>query len=333
MARKIQFDVSDDADESLSGLATPQRSEPASKAPSLSGMARSLQAAAAASIRDIDLNLIDDSQFKDRIPDNDDSIMELAESIRSQGQLIPILISPVANGRYRIVYGRRRLAALRLLNLPAKALIRELDEDQAIIAQGQENSYRKDLSWIEKAVFARQLADVGKSDDLICDTLNIDQKARRNGDKLTGLSRMKQVAAKLSSDLIDAVGPAPKVGRDRWYGIAQLLEKRGFPAGNQQSITDQILSAATTGADSDERFTALETAVKNLLKQPQALKAPLSTAQTSSDLPGTVKTNRHNATITIRKLDAKDLHKWISENPDDALRALRDAHNASTHHQ
>lgn len=333
MARKIEFDVSDDVDDDKVESKSPLRHEPTSKAPSLSGMAKSLQAAAAASIRDIDHHLIDDSQFKDRVPDNDNSIVELAESIRSQGQLIPILISPTASGRYRIVYGRRRLAALRLLNLPAKALIRELDEDQAIIAQGQENSYRKDLSWIEKAVFARQLADVGKSDDLICDTLNIDQKARRNGDKLTGLSRMKQVAAKLSTDLIDAVGPAPKVGRDRWYAVAQALEKRGFPAGNQSSLTDQVLNVGIKGLDSDERFDALEKAIKSLATASAPASNPAPATDTSPTLPGSVKATARNATITIRKLESEQLHKWISENPNDALRALCDAFHATIQQQ
>jgi ParB family chromosome partitioning protein len=153
MARKIQFDVTDE-DANPAQSAVSAHSEPASRAPSLSGMAKSLQAASVAAIREIDTRLIDDSQFKDRIRTDDEEVIELAASIRAQGQLIPILVSPTSGGRFRIVYGRRRLAALRHLGLAAKALVRELDEDQAVIAQGQENSFRKDLSWIEKAVFA-----------------------------------------------------------------------------------------------------------------------------------------------------------------------------------
>ncbi|MFN7004403.1 MAG: ParB N-terminal domain-containing protein, partial [Roseinatronobacter sp.] len=100
MARKIQFDVTEDA---AQGPALPQAPapEPASRAPSLSGMARSLHAAAAAAIRDIETRLIDESAFKDRLDADDAEITELADSIRAQGQLIPILVSPVAGGRYR----------------------------------------------------------------------------------------------------------------------------------------------------------------------------------------------------------------------------------------
>lgn len=320
MARKIQFDVSEEAK-------TPEVVAPApSRAPSLSGMAKSLQAAAAASIREIETRLIDDSAFKDRIDPDAEEILDLADSIRAQGQLIPILVSPLPSGRFRIVYGRRRLAALRHLGLPAKALVRDLDEDQAIIAQGQENTYRKDLSWIEKASFAKQLLEAGKSDELVCDALNIDQKARKAGEKLTGLSRMRQVAARFAPELIDAIGAAPKVGRDRWYEASQTLEKKGFPPGNQSALTTEIAAAAARGMASDDRFTLFE----SLLRRPVVGKAPApAKAPRVETALGSVAVSARSATITITKKDAADLHRWISDHPDAALQALRDAQQKS----
>ncbi len=328
MARKIQLDVTDE-DKATAKTPAVTYVEPASRAPSLSGMAKSLQAAAAAAIRDIETRLIDDSQFKDRIQVVDDEVVELAESIRSQGQLIPILVSPIQGGRYRIVYGRRRLAALRTLGLPAKALVRELDEDQAIIAQGQENSYRKDLSWIEKAVFAKQLIDAGKSDQLVCDALNIDQKARRGGEKLTGLSRMRQVTARLSPDLIDAIGPAPKVGRDRWYEVAQLLEKKAFPPGNQTIFSADITAAALRGALSDERFILLETMLRQTkTSAPRLPKSAAAVGETITEI-GAIRVSPRMATIIVTRKHAASLHQWIAEHPNDALQALHDAQKKS----
>lgn len=328
MARKIQFDVSaEDADAATPSIVA--QPDPASRAPSLSGMAKSLQAAAAAAIREIDTRLIDDSQFKDRIRADDDEVIELADSIRTQGQLIPILVSPTPGGRFRIVYGRRRLAALRHLGLAAKALVRDLDEDQAVIAQGQENSFRKDLSWIEKAVFAKQLLDAGKSDQLVCDALNIDQKARKEGDKLTGLSRMRQVTARIASDLIDTIGPAPKTGRDRWYEMSQQLEKKGFPPGNQSALITEIASAAARGMASDDRFGLLEVLLRRKTEaaQPRAA-ATVRTTQTVSEW-GAVKISPKTALITIDSKSAADLHRWIADHPHDALQALHDAHQKS----
>lgn len=324
MARKIQFEVPADGD---SGPSAPvPAAEPASKAPSLSAMAKSLHAAAAASIREIDPRLIDDSQFQDRLAGDDAEIADLALSIQAQGQLIPILVSP-AGTRFRIIYGRRRLAALRQLNLPAKALIRDLDEDQAIIAQGQENTYRKDLTWIEKAMFARQLIDAGKPDELICDALNIDQKARRAGDKLTGLSRMRQVMGKLNMALVEAVGPAPKVGRDRWYELAQAFDRQGFPPGNQDGFLTPLLEARRAGMGSDDRFLLLETLIRDRARAATRLRpAPAATGHPGI---GTVKVTARSATITVTSAEAASLHRWIAAHPEQALQALVAAQTTS----
>ena len=311
MARRISFDVTDEA--------APATPEPV-RAPSLSGMARSLQAAAAATVREIALDQIDSSGFRDRLELVDDEIEDLAQSIRAQGQLIPILVSPQAGGRFRIVYGRRRLEALRRLGLPAKALVREMDDTQAIIAQGQENSYRKDLSWIEKASFARQLLEAGRTDELICDALNIDQKARRNGEKLTGLSRMKQVCARIAPELINAVGPAPKVGRDRWYELSQKIDKAGLSVEAIDEIAFDLEHAREEGVDSDARFERLDRAVNRALTpQRKVSKDPVNDYQAPT---GQVRATGRSATITIQARDAADLHAWIRHHPAEALAAL-----------
>lgn len=310
MARKITFHVSPDE------MANPDTG--VKPAPALAGMARSLQAAAAASVRDLDVALIEDSPHQDRLEIDPDEIAELAQSIRQNGQLVPILVSPLPAGRFRIVYGRRRLLALRQLGQVAKALVRDLSDDQAIIAQGQENSARKDLSFIEKAAFAGQLMAEGKSDDLIADALNIDQKARANGDKLTNLSRIRQVIQRISPDLIRAIGAAPSFGRDRWYSLAQDIEKAGFPPGNQ---ADFIKAAEVRKGTSDDRFTAVERAIPSKAKAPpQARPKTLAT-----EAPAIVKTTALKATITVSITTAKDLHAWIRKNPQAAIDALLEA--------
>jgi ParB family transcriptional regulator, chromosome partitioning protein len=318
MARRVTFDIPDEEEKRQIASISPSRTQ--SRAPALSGMARSLQDAAQSSIQEISTDLIDDSEFKDRLAlDDEGGIRELAESIDKQGQLIPILVSP-EGGRYRIIYGRRRLAALRMIGRPAKALVKSLDEDQAILAQGHENSFRKDLSWIEKALFARSLLESGKNEGLVCDALNIDQKARKAGDKLTGLARMKQVTSCIPANIIQEIGAAPGVGRDRWYAAAKSYESlacsgnEGFPAGNRELI-NALMECKNSGKGSDERFAVFE----KLLKQQRS--PALSAIQTKL---GVVKVTKRNVIITVKNTD-DGLHKWISENPEAALVALADA--------
>lgn len=317
MARRISFEV---AAEDLPAAE-------ASRAPALSGMARSLQAAAAATVREIPVDQIDASGLRDRLELNDEDIEDLAASIQSQGQLIPILVSPSPNGRYRIVYGRRRLEALRRLGIPAKALVRDLNDTQAILAQGQENSFRKDLSWIEKASFARELLDSGRSDELVCDALNIDQKARRSGEKLTGLSRMRQVTTRFAPALIEAVGPAPSVGRDRWYDLSVKIERKGILPTQQDHLIESITQAREK-ADSDKRFNLLEQLVNRQDEAPAAAEK-IAVQNYSSDV-GEVKTSTKSASITISARKSKALHAWVCENPQAALEALMQAYQAQS---
>ncbi len=109
-------------------------------------------------IVELDTDTIDPSFVQDRMPGDIDG---LVKAIREQGQQIPILVRPhpEASGRYQVAFGHRRLRAVSELNRPVKAVVRELTDEQLVIAQGQENNERQDLTFIEKARFASRLTE------------------------------------------------------------------------------------------------------------------------------------------------------------------------------
>jgi ParB family chromosome partitioning protein len=73
-------------------------------------------------------------------------VRELAESIRENGLLEPVIVRPV-NGRFEMVAGDRRYLAHKLLGLKdIKAIVRELDDGQTIIIRGIENLQRENLT-------------------------------------------------------------------------------------------------------------------------------------------------------------------------------------------
>ena len=157
---------------------------------------------------ELDPALFDPSPIVDRIADDRTSPSELIELIRASGQQVPILARPHPDtpGRYQIAYGHRRVGAARALGRPVRAVIRQLTDAELVIAQGQENSARRDLSFIERALYAARLEEAGFDRETIMAALNVDK---------TGLSRLISAAVKIPRDLIEAIGPAPKVGRDR----------------------------------------------------------------------------------------------------------------------
>ena len=98
---------------------------------------------------EVPTELIDPSFITDRIGDGGD--MEIfTASIKEHGQRTPILLRPhpKLEGRYQIAFGHRRYRALKSLGLPVKALIKNLTDDELVVAQGQENQSRLDLSYI-----------------------------------------------------------------------------------------------------------------------------------------------------------------------------------------
>ncbi|KKK64058.1 hypothetical protein LCGC14_2988040, partial [marine sediment metagenome] len=106
----------------------------------MSGVKSTLKDLTSNAIREIPAEMIDDGGPRDRLAFADEDVAQLAESIRSHGQQVPIMVRPIAErpGQYRVVYGRRRLRALRLIGRSAKALVRSLSDHEAILAQGQE---------------------------------------------------------------------------------------------------------------------------------------------------------------------------------------------------
>ncbi len=167
----------------------------------------------------------------DRLDDDAEGIAALAESIRQYGQQVPVMLrqSPNHEGRYDVICGRRRVAALKLLGQPVRAMIRNLDDRDLILAQGQENAARKDLSFIEKALFAQTMEEQGFDRKTICDALHVDK---------TVVSRMLQVAQAVPAKLIHAIGAAPDA---RFQAV--------FAAAGQPAASPVPQTAPVTGSD------------------------------------------------------------------------------------
>lgn len=81
-----------------------------------------------------------------------EAIEALAESIRAQGVVQPVVVRPLAEGRYELIAGERRWRATRRAGLATiPALVRETDERDALLLALVENVAREDLSAVEEA--------------------------------------------------------------------------------------------------------------------------------------------------------------------------------------
>jgi ParB family transcriptional regulator, chromosome partitioning protein len=192
---------------------------------------------------ELDPGLVDASFVADRLEETNAAQTELRDSIQEHGQLVPILVRPNPSlpGRFQVAYGHRRLKAVSGLNRKVRAVVRELSNEELVVAQGLENSARTNLSFLERALYAARLEEQGFGRDTIMAALAIDK---------TALSKLITVPAKLPRELVLAIGAAPKIGRDRWLQLVDLAAgKRAAEMACHVIATPRFLLAT-----SDDRF-------------------------------------------------------------------------------
>lgn len=286
--------------------AAAQKPQPDTARPRYSGgaigaVSQSIAALKSRSVTEIPIDRIDAGGLKDRIDPEDPDHAALVASILDHGQQVPILVRPhpEIEDRYQIVYGRRRLAALHTLGLPARALVRDLDDRQLVLAQGQENTARKDLSFIEKVNFARQMRDADYDRKAICDALSVDK---------TVISRMLAIADRVPPEVIEMIGSAPGVGRDRWSDLATRFEK-----GTTDTRTAaELIAILPDGATSDLRFDAVLRAEVN--SRPKT-KAPQSeTLLSENGLPiARITRKADTVTLVLPREGGGGFENWLAD--------------------
>ena len=103
-------------------------------------------------LRPIPVDMIDASPLQPRRAFDEDALLALAGSIRARGVLQPVLVRPLASGRYELIAGERRWRAARLAELGSiPAVVRRHDDVASLEVALIENMAREDLGPVEEA--------------------------------------------------------------------------------------------------------------------------------------------------------------------------------------
>lgn len=240
---------------------------------------------------------IDPSFIPDRMPASREADVGLVEAIREQGQQVPILVRPHPDkpGRYQVAFGHRRLRAVAEIGIPVRAVVRELTDEQLVVAQGQENNERRDLSYIEKARFAQKL-QLRFSRDTIMAAMSLYK---------SDLSNMLSVVGRIPDDIVDMIGPAPGVGRRNWMDLAdQLASSKGNEAARsflQEERIDKL--------PSEERFKVL---LEYLKPKVEPKRSGVLSSTSGQKLAKIVETDR-KIDISIDRKEAPEFASFVLE--------------------
>lgn len=261
-------------------------------------------------IVDLDPRSLDVSFVADRLSDDGEEYQELKQAIKDSGQTTPILVRPSSTDgqRYMVVFGHRRLRVARELGVPVKAVVKKLDDIASAIAQGQENSARSNLSFIERAYFAQNLLASGMTKDVVRSSLAIDEAM---------LSKMLGVVEVVPVPVIKALGASKKIGRDKWLSLRQLLLAPAL----QRTASEYTAAQEFLDLVEDARFDNLHEYLKRY-KAKSSAKKPKTTASgkewTSSDnsLSFAMNTKSKKVAIELSNVEARPFSDWLSSRLD-----------------
>ncbi|UWQ44062.1 plasmid partitioning protein RepB (plasmid) [Leisingera aquaemixtae] len=238
----------------------------------------------------------------------------LKSSISKNGQRVPVLVRPLEGDRYNLIYGRRRLEACRELGKKVRAIVTEVDGDQALRDQLLENQERRDLSFIERALVAAALLEgdhlerAERTNRGVAEVLNLHE---------AGVSQLLSVVRTVGEELIQAIGAAPGIGRPRWEDLKKALASYGADRDMLQTVA--LESKTDNAGPVDELSNRAFLAVLSVVKKAENEATPSRKGDPALAIPGigvaTVKTGHRGKKLKLDlTVEEPDFVSWLEGN-------------------
>jgi ParB family chromosome partitioning protein len=194
------------------------------------------EAGNAGELRTLAVEMLQPGKYQPRTRMDPGSLEELAESIRSQGIMQPILVREVGRGRFEIIAGERRWRAAQIAGLTeVPALVREIADEAALAMSLIENIQREDLNPLEEAAGVQRLIDeFGMTHEQAANAIG------RSRSATTNLLRLLQLAEPVQEQLITG---------DLDMGHARALLT--LPPADQIALANRVVAQGLTVRDTE----------------------------------------------------------------------------------
>ena len=268
----------------------------------LKGLGRGLDALLSGSeeraddtLKELAVGLLKPGRFQPRTRMDPQSIAELADSIKAQGLIQPILVRPVENGKYEIIAGERRWRASQLAGLTQVPVVIRTVADKAALAMALiENIQREDLNPLEEATGIQRLVDEFEMTHEVAA-----QAVGRSRSAVTNLLRLLNLSKAVQDLLMQ--------GKIEMGHARALLAISGS---RQAELAHQIITRNLSVREAEQLIGQAEvTSRKTPRKQPrkdrdlQALEEELSEILATAVTIKTTKGGRGKLTIDYASLD------------------------------
>jgi ParB family transcriptional regulator, chromosome partitioning protein len=233
---------------------------------------------------------------------DEDSLESLASSIAARGVIQPIIVSPLGQGRYRLVAGERRWRAAqkaRLHEIPA--LVRDLDQREVMALALIENLQREDLNPVEEARAYQKLSDdEGMTQAEIAKLVDKSRSHVANFQRLLALP--DTVLALLADGSLSMGHARALIGREGAEELARKAVSEGLSVREMEALTRKKRSSSPSEsaprAPTPQEDNADIAAVQGHLEEFLGMPVKITTDTTP---------NTGSVTIRYRTLDQLDL--------------------------
>jgi ParB family transcriptional regulator, chromosome partitioning protein len=200
-------------------------------------------------LRELRIDALQPGKFQPRTRMDEASLRELAESIKTQGIMQPILVRPLTDSRFEIIAGERRWRAARLAGLTeVPALVRTVADNVALAMALIENIQREDLNPLEQAGgIQRLIGEFGMTHDKAAEVLGCSRSAVSNLLRLLALAKpVRELLDQRQLDMGHARALLALSGVQQ-IDAARRVVARGLSVRDTERLVAQMLRGAAGG--------------------------------------------------------------------------------------
>ena len=212
--------------------------------------AQVMQGAGVNALRVLPVDLLQRGPWQPRADFDQAALQELADSIKAQGVLQPIMARPLGAGdKFEIIAGERRWRAAQLAGLhEIPAVVRELDDQAAMCVALIENMQREDLNPLEQARGLARLSDeFGMTHEAVAEAMG------RSRPAVTNLLRLLQLGEETQRLLAEGklemghARPLLTLAADKQREAARLIVKSGLSARAAEALAKRMAKTGEKG--------------------------------------------------------------------------------------
>lgn len=190
-----------------------------------------------------------------------EALEELANSIRSQGVIQPIVVRPLSNNQYEIIAGERRWRAAQLAGLEyIPAVIREINDETAMLMALIENIQRRDLNIMEEAnALNRLMSEFQMTHQAVADAVG---KSRTNVTNILRLLKLNAEVRSLVENEKLEMGHARALlilDEEKQSAAAHIIIARGLSVRETEDLIRKMMSTSTENASAPSQKIVLHT--------------------------------------------------------------------------